>query len=139
MTVAANLNECYVLDVLQTGSATETITISVASVVNSYDFFDSPLQYIVKGIIVTTITATGGALLDVYKGSVGGANKLCVQVSTASTGITLAQLAPAGALSASNLTIDGNLIIQTTGANSENRIQLLIGKATEKSVDTAIT
>lgn len=139
MTVAANLNECYVLDVLQTGSATETITIAVADVVNSYDFFDSPLKYIVKGIIVTTITATGGAVLDVYKGSVAGANKLCIQVSTASTGITLAQLAPAGALAATNLTVDGNLIIQTTGANSENRIQLLIGKATEKTVNTAVT
>ena len=139
MTVAANLNECYVLDVLQTGAAQETITIAVADVVNSYDFFDSPLKYIVKGIIVTTVTAAGGALLDVYKGTVGAGNKLCVQVSTASTGITLAQLAPAGALAVGNLTVDGNLIIQTTGANSENRIQLLIGKATEKTVNTTVT
>ena len=122
------------LDILADGADQETITISAGDVTNTYEFFPSPAGYIIKSIEVQTITAAGGGLLDIYKGSIAGANKVCVQVSTAATGSQMALLAPGGSLATANLTITGNLLIVTTGANTQNRVILRIGPPSEKTV-----
>ena len=131
------LNDGYILDILQDGADQETITISASAVTNSYDFFPSPAGYIIKSIEVQTITAAGGGLLDIYKGSIAGANKSCVQVDTSSAGSQMALLAPGGALAVANLTITGDLLIVTSGANTRNRILIRVGVPDEKDVTVA--
>jgi len=138
MAITASLNQEYCLDLLNDTNGQGTLTVSAGDITDSYDYFDSPAGYIVKSILVTTIAGAGGAVLDVYTGSIAAGNKLCAQVSTAAAGITQAQLAPAGALATGNLTIaaGGKLLIVTSGANSQNRVQLTIGLPNEKSVKT---
>lgn len=138
MAITASLNESYCLDLLNSANGQGTLTVTAGDITDSYDYFDSPAGYIIKSILVTTIAGAGGAVLDVYTGSVGAANKVCAQVSTASVGITQAQLAPVGALATANLTIaaGGKLLIVTSGANSQNRVQITIGLPNEKSVTT---
>ena len=140
MAITASLNREYCLDLLNDTSGQGTLTVTAGDITDSYDYFDSPAGYIIKSILVTTIAAAGaGARLDVYTGSIAAGNKVCTQVNTGTAGtITQAQLAPAGALATANLTIPagGKLLIVTTGANSQNRVQLTIGLPNEKSVKT---
>ena len=134
MANTATLNRGYALEVLQGASAQETITIAASSVTNSYDYFHAPAGYIIKSIEVQTITNTGGGLLDIYKGSIAGANKVCVQVSTATAGSQMALLAPGGGLAVANLSITTNLLLVTSGANTLNRVVITVGLPTEKTV-----
>ena len=134
MANTATLNDGFILDVLQDGAAQETTTIAYGDVVNSYEYFSSPAGYIIKSVEVQTVTAAGSGVLDIYTGSVGAANKVCVQVDTSSTGSQMALLAPGGSLSTSNLTIQGDLLIVTSGGNTLNRVLIRIGGLSEKTV-----
>jgi hypothetical protein len=139
MAITASLNESYCLDLLNSASGQGTLTVKASDITDSYNYFDSPAGYIVKSILVTTIAGAGGAKLDVYTGSIGAGNKLCAQVLTAVAGtVTQAALAPVGALATANLTIasGGEILIVTSGANSQNRVQITIGLPNEKSVTT---
>ena len=134
MANVGTLNQGFVLDILQDGADQETITIASGNVTNSYDYFASPAGYIIKSIEVQTATGAVGGLLDIYKGSVAGANKVCVQVDTSTAGSQMALLAPGGSLSTGNLTITGDLLIVTSGANTLNRVLITIGSPDEKTV-----
>ena len=140
MAITASLNESYCLDILNDTSGQGTLTVTAGDITDSYDYFDSPAGYIIKSILVTTIASGGGgARLDVYTGSVLAGNKVCAQVNTGTAGsITQAQLAPVGGLATANLTIaaGGKLLIVTSAADSQNRVQITIGLPNEKSVTT---
>lgn len=134
MANVATLNDGFILDVLQGASAQETITIAFGNVTNTYTYFTSPEGYTIKSIEVQTVTATGGGVIDIYKGSIAGANKVCVQVDTSSTGSQMALLAPGGGLSTDNLEIKGDLLIVTSGANTLNRVLVRVGGLSQKTV-----
>lgn len=134
MANSGTLNDGFMLTILQDGADQETITIAFGNVVNSYDYFSSPEGYIIKSIEVQTITGAGGGVLDIYKGSIAGANKVCVQASTATAGSQMALLAPGGSLTESNLEIKGDLLIVTSGANTRNKVIIRVGGLSEKTV-----